>query len=174
MSSTGNSPWYSMIVSDTSEHAVIIWQDNTNTTSFYPVYGGYISVQRIDNTGSTLWTHTLCTSGFNEVNPFYKPMVVNDGIGGAIITWTDYRSTTGNPGQGADIYAQKVNSNGSTLLALNGVAICTAVNDQTVPMIASNGAGGAVIVWQDYRNSSDWDIYAQSITGNVAIEDWVG
>lgn len=44
----------------------------------------------------------------------------------------------------------------------NGTAICTATNAQSWPTIASDGAGGAFIAWQDYRNGN-YDIYAQRV-----------
>jgi beta propeller repeat protein len=44
----------------------------------------------------------------------------------------------------------------------NYMAVCTANNDQTNPAIASDGSGGSVIVWQDYRNGN-YDIYAQRV-----------
>jgi len=42
---------------------------------------------------------------------------------------------------------------------VDGVPICTAVNDQYSPKIISDGTGGAIIVWQDERSGSDWDMY---------------
>ena len=41
---------------------------------------------------------------------------------------------------------------------VNGAAICTAWTDQQTPQIISDGAGGAIIAWQDNRNGS-LDIY---------------
>jgi hypothetical protein len=42
--------------------------------------------------------------------------------------------------------------------------VCAADFEQTNPMMVSDGAGGAIVVWEDYR-SSDWNIYAQRIDG---------
>jgi hypothetical protein len=44
----------------------------------------------------------------------------------------------------------------------NGVAVCTAAGDQTYPQMTTDGAGGAIITWEDSRGISD-DIYAQRI-----------
>ena len=46
----------------------------------------------------------------------------------------------------------------------NGVAVCTAAG-QPVPsaVLASDGAGGAVITWYDDRSGSSQDIYAQRV-----------
>ncbi|MFB3896657.1 MAG: hypothetical protein ACE14V_10185, partial [bacterium] len=47
----------------------------------------------------------------------------------------------------------------------------TATNNQYYPILVSDGSGGAIIAWQDYRNGN-YDIYAQSVTtdGFVPVE----
>ncbi len=44
----------------------------------------------------------------------------------------------------------------------NGAPLCTAVEDQAWPTMTTDGAGGAIVAWHDYR-SGDWDIYAQRV-----------
>ncbi|MGI8905922.1 MAG: hypothetical protein ACR2IE_05465 [Candidatus Sumerlaeaceae bacterium] len=40
--------------------------------------------------------------------------------------------------------------------------VCTAANNQERPQIATDGAGGAIIIWQDLRGgTTTYDIYAQ-------------
>jgi PKD repeat protein len=118
---------------------------------------GDIYAQRVNSTGSTLWTTAgvpICTA----TNVQESPTMASDGFGGAIITWEDYRN-----GDDWNVYAQRVNSIGSTLWILNGVAICTAPNDQTSPTIASDGFGGAIITWEDLSNGSVYNVYAQRV-----------
>jgi hypothetical protein len=43
------------------------------------------------------------------------------------------------------------------------VPICTAANDQSSPQLVSDGAGGAIITWVDYRSGSYSDVYAQNV-----------
>src|SRR5258708_5548924 len=43
-----------------------------------------------------------------------------------------------------------------------GAALCCTVNDQSNPAITSDGAGGAIVAWQDLRGGN-FDIYAQRI-----------
>jgi len=100
-----------------------------------------------------------------------NPELVSDGAGGAIIVWTDYRSTTDD-----DIYAQRVDSNGNTLWTDNGTVTSNAAKDQRDQEIVSDGAGGAIIAWIDSRNTvvSDNDsIYAQRVnsSGNTLWTD---
>lgn len=49
---------------------------------------------------------------------------------------------------------------------VSNTAICTAGNEQKRPQAASDGEGGAVIVWEDSRSGSDYDIYAQRLDVN--------
>jgi hypothetical protein len=46
--------------------------------------------------------------------------------------------------------------------------ICNLSGDQGYPQIASDGAGGAIMVWQDGRSSSD-RIYAQRIDSSGIV-----
>jgi hypothetical protein len=49
------------------------------------------------------------------------------------------------------------------------VALCTATGDQEFPTIASDGAGGAIVTWQDMR-SGNYDIYAQRISAGGSVQ----
>jgi hypothetical protein len=87
----------------------------------------------------------------------FRPVIISDGAGGAIIAWEDSRSGT------SDIYAQRISAGGVVLWQANGVPICTASDDQFFPALVSDDSGGAIITWQDYRNLSIPDIYAQRV-----------
>jgi len=82
---------------------------------------------------------------------------VSDGSGDTIITWEDYRG-----GTHYDIYAQRVNPSGVPQWTANGIAVCTAFDDQYDPAIINDGSGGAIITWEDWRTGSP-DIYAQRV-----------
>ena len=146
------------IVTDGSGGAVITWMD-VRSGSSWDIYA-----QRIDANGNVLWTIdgvAISTAARDQ----YRPTIVTDGNGGAIITWQDYRNVNIN----SDIYAQRIDANGNVLWTLDGVAISTAANNQQYPNIITDGSGGAIITWTDNRRSSYYDIYAQRIdaTGNV-------
>lgn len=87
------------------------------------------------------------------------PQIASDGAGGAIVVWYDQRDGS------ADIYAQRVDASGVPLWSPDGVAICAATASQLVPVIVSDGMGGAVIAWQDNRGLS-LDIYAQRVNSS--------
>jgi hypothetical protein len=49
-------------------------------------------------------------------------------------------------------------------------AVCTAVLNQQNPQICSDGADGAIIVWEDFR-AGNWDIYAQKLNA-AGVPQW--
>jgi len=111
------------------------------------------------------WTLSSSTNNAicADTNSQQEPRIITDGNGGAIVCWTDFRTDTTN--KIGDIYAQKIRSNGTVAWTLNGVSICNQSADQTAPVLAEDGQGGAIITWQDIRNGNR-DIYAQRIDSN--------
>ncbi|GAH41068.1 unnamed protein product, partial [marine sediment metagenome] len=95
-----------------------------------------------------------------------EPQICADGAGGAIITWTDNRTGTGD----YDIYAQRVNSTGDPQWTDQGEPVCTYKTHKDSPEIIGDGSHGAVIAWEDSRNINQ-DIYAQRINSN-GITQW--
>ncbi|MGO9136796.1 MAG: hypothetical protein ACLQBC_03890 [Syntrophales bacterium] len=146
------------IVADGAGGAIITWQDARN--------GAYTDIyaQRIGADGIVKWATNgvaISTVAYNQTNP----QIVSDGAGGAIITWTDARN-----GTYTDIYAQRVDENGNVQWTQNGVPICTAAYAQINPQIVTDGAGGAIITWQDYRSNVQYDVYAQRIDYSGAVQ----
>ncbi|MFX1391444.1 MAG: hypothetical protein ACFE9Z_15375 [Promethearchaeota archaeon] len=92
------------------------------------------------------------------------PSIVATSDGGVIIVWMDSRNLVD-----TDLYAQKLDSFGNTEWTINGVPICTASAHQSSPEVCTDGAGGAIVVWSDWRPSPDYDLYAQKIdsSGNI-------
>ncbi len=138
------------IVSDGTGGAVAVWLDSRSGS--YNMYA-----QRIDGSGAVRWTADGVAI-FLSSQESYDVNAASDGAGGAIISWYDYRN--GN----ADIFAQRIDSSGAFPWTASGVAVSTAAQNQHDPFIISDGTGGAIISWGDYRNSNESDIYAQRIT----------
>src|SRR6267143_2061807 len=116
------------------------------------------------------WSHdpAVNTAISTAANNQTYPAITSDGSGGAIITWQDLRS-----GTSIDIYAQRINASGAVQWTGNGVPISLAASDQVYPVITSDGAGGAIITWYDYRSGTNYDIYAQRINASGAVQ-WTG
>ena len=147
--------WSPQLVSDGAGGAIITWYDGRSGN--YDIYA-----QRVNSSGEVLWTTdgiSICTAeGWQQA-----PQLVSDGAGGAIITWMDERS--GN----WDIYAQRVDSSGAVLWTTDGVPICTAEYYQYSSEFVSDGAGGAIITWDDSRSGNHYDIYAQHVDSSGAV-----
>ena len=140
------------IVSDDAGGAIITWQDDR---SEYDIYA-----QRVDAAGSLQWASNgaiVCDATSYQDSP----QITGDGAGGAIITWVDSRNGL------LDIYAQRVDGSGNGLWTSNGIVVCDTLYED-VPQIVGDGAGGAIIAWDDGRDGNN-DIYAQRVdtAGNV-------
>ena len=153
VAATANSQSAPRLVSDDSGGAIIAWQDGTD-----------IFAQRLNGSGAAEWAaEGVALSAAANVQSF--PRLIPDGAGGAMIAWADRRN-----GTDQDVYAQRINSAGVIQWAANGIAVSTAADDQSngaatsPPRIVADGAGGAIIVWQDHRSGTNWDIYAQGLS----------
>jgi predicted lipoprotein with Yx(FWY)xxD motif len=148
------------IVSDGAGGAIIVWEDFRPTSGTVEVD---IYAQRVDATGSVTWTADgvgLCTyAGWQRF-----PVIVSDGAGGAIVAWEDSR------GVGKDVYAQRVNANGTPQWTADGVALCTFGNDQMRLAITTDGSGGAIVTWDD-RRGGPFDVYAQRVNAS-GVPQW--
>jgi hypothetical protein len=118
-----------------------------------------VYAQIIDNTGKKLWTADGVEVS-SQSGDQATPSVVSDGNGGVIVAWED---KTGGVIE-SDIHAQKISATGALQWSGTGVALCTAGRMQQNPVAVSDGAGGAILSWEDYRFSfSNPEIYASRI-----------
>jgi hypothetical protein len=101
-----------------------------------------------------------------------KPHLIPDGSNGAIITWLDCRDGRD------DIYAQRVGADGSVKWQADGIMIregpVETGSTYGVPQIAGDSVGGAIITWQEGKESPTfWDIFGQRVDagGNILWAD---
>ena len=146
-----NNQYISGMVSDDAGGAIMVWADGRNGDAD-------IYVQRINSSGAAQWTDNgtpVCTAAtYQEIES-----MIADGNGGAIVAWADERSE-----ESIDIYAQRINSDGTVLWAVDGTVVCNASNDQYGISMATDMSDGAIVAWSDERSGSETDIYAQWIT----------
>ena len=146
------------IIADGSGGAIISWTDTRVSFSNPDIYA-----QSINSGGNPNWTVNgvpVCTA----VDRQAAPALTTDGDHGAIIAWEDQRSGY------YDIYAQRVNNQGTIMWSNNGEAVSTAEKDQRSVTIASDGKGGAVLAWQDFRNSVKWNIFTEGINNDGKLK----
>ena len=159
LSTAANEQHFPAIVTDGAGGAIVTWYDYRNGNAD-------IYAQRVNASGVPQWTSggvALCTAA----NSQEVPTIVSDGAGGAIVTWSDFRS-----GLDYDIYAQRVNASGVPQWApADGVALSIVANDQSLSTIVSDGDGGAIVTWHDFRSLVDYDIYAQRVNAS-GVPQW--
>jgi hypothetical protein len=150
VSSAAGDQRFPAIVADGSGGAIITWYDGRGIdTDIY--------AQRVDADGTVMWLTDgvpVCLAPGNQ----WDPVITNDRAGGAIITWYEARYDTA-----ADIFAQRISATGIAQWAIDGVPLCAARNGQVTPIVASDGAGGAIAVWLDFRNGVV-ELFSQRVT----------
>mgnify|MGYP003346557592 CR=1 FL=1 len=108
------------------------------------------------------------TSGGSNVTAItcakYNPVMIPDGAGGALLAWEDNRCTGY-----TNIYARRVSATGVAAGGWpdNGIRLVATTTNQTTPLIASDGAGGAFITWREAVNNGD--ILLQHLTATGAL-----
>ncbi|HKW13740.1 MAG TPA: T9SS type A sorting domain-containing protein [Candidatus Krumholzibacteria bacterium] len=154
--------WVPTSVSDGAGGAIVTWQDFRSGTD-WDIY-----VQRVNAAGVVQWAANgvpICTADHDQLTP----TITSDGAGGAIVTWHDARTFPA--GAPISIYAQRVNASGVAQWTANGVSLCTTVNNRVDPTITGDGAGGAIVTWEDYRSGgANSDIYAQRVNASGVVQ----
>ncbi|HTP12842.1 MAG TPA: T9SS type A sorting domain-containing protein [Bacteroidota bacterium] len=155
------------LAADSAGGVIVAWTDDRGailgTGDLADIYA-----QRLNGSGAPQW-HTNGTLVCNATNLQNYPHVVNDGSGGAIIAWEDFRNGSTYKG-----YAQRISAAGNRVWIVssdsNGVALCKASGSQDEVYPAPDGSGGGIFSWDDSRISSD-DIYAQRV-GSTGQLQW--
>ena len=128
-----------MVAADGLGGAIVTWYDTRGMdTNIY--------AQRVDSAGAVLWAADgvpICVGPGNH----WDPVITGDGLGGGIIAWYEERYDTT-----ADIYAQHISGDGVVQWTTDGVPVCTAPNGQVTPVITTDGVGGAIVAWLDFRD----------------------
>jgi len=128
-----------------------------------------IRLQHISATGDPVagWpTSAIIVSGLptDELSPQVAP----DGNGGVLVTWQDARNGSW------DVYVQRYSFGGAIMPGwpAGGALATGAFAQQQNPSVATDGAGGAYLVWRDGR-TIDIDghdrCYAQHVTATGSI-----
>jgi hypothetical protein len=147
---------YAAILSDNTGGAIFVWTSCAIGDTACDIFA-----QRIDASGIAQWDTNgviVCNAPGNQG----VAGIVTDGEGGVICLWLDSR-------RGiifTDLYVQRISASGVVLWTTNGVVIATTPARPSFSGIASDGTGGAIITWQDFRSAANDDIYAQRISAS--------
>lgn len=173
ISSTGNALWttngvpvstesgdedWPDLVSDNLCGAMIAWFDSrTGARRCY--------AQRIDANGNLLWTSGGVDVGAaTDPSALRFPRIAADDSGGMYVAWLDPRN--GND----DVYAQRLDADGTILWSAGGVAVCTNDRPQKYLQVTPDGYLGLIVAFVDDRNvADDDDLFAQRLDqdGNI-------
>jgi hypothetical protein len=145
------------ITGDGAGGAIFAWTDY-RSGGFPDIYS-----QRVDGIGAPKWTANGIDLYADNATQ-WKAQLVSDGANGAIISWVDGRNNTVD-----QIYAQRVDTKGSLLWNATGIPLCALQGNQSNQRLVSDGANGAVVVWQENRTGSNYDIYGQRINGSGTL-----
>lgn len=130
------------------------WEDFRNGPSNPDIY-----LQKITSDGKPAWRNgglPVCSVKGEQT----QPELVEDGVGGVILIWSDQRN-----GQDDNLYAQRINSYGKVLWRYNGVPLCKAPRFQGLVQAVPDGKEGVVLCWSDGRTlkQTGFDLYVQRI-----------
>jgi hypothetical protein len=166
---TPPSAYAHVVVSDGAGGAIVAWRDTRNS----PVLGATeIYAQRVNGAGLAQWTpNGVPVVAFGGQNPWVNTSVViaPDGSNGAVIAWQDGRNSSTTK---CDLYAQRISASGAPMWTSNGVVVCNASGDQAFYSDIVDMSGGSTsLVWEDKRNGTDYDIYAQKLSSD-GVPQW--
>lgn len=123
--------------------------------TFHSAASHVILAEHYSAAGTPQWgTPTLSSGTTAQVSGSER--MTSDGASGFLFAWEDRRGGpgTGPPSTFADIYAQRMTSAGSVAPGWPATAraICTRDSLQQHPTMVSDGAGGAIVAWIDFRS----------------------
>jgi hypothetical protein len=150
--------WGSSCVPDGAGGALAAWQDHRlgDPSERGEIYAQHVTARRVLDPAWPADGRTLYANRIRE----FSPAMAGDGSGGAIVACEDYL-------YGERISVQHVLASGpDSTWPAEGLALCKAEGCQLDPAIVADGAGGAIAVWMDDRNShhhGNLDVYAQHV-----------
>lgn len=154
---TANNEEEAQMVFDSSGNILINYKKTIDTSGLYAA--------KISSTGLVSWSQqTVVNSIYDEFN--HQSIATSDN--GLITTFIV--NTAGD----YNIKAQKINTNGIPQWTSDGIVICDAPNTQYNPRLVSDNTtpnSGAIITWDDYREGTYQDIYAQRVN-TYGVEQW--
>lgn len=111
------------------------------------------------------WPHGL--TGVLLQNAGSSSRSAPDGAGGVFVASSKYSYVSAS----YDVYVQRIDADGNSLWGEPGVLACGAADYQWVEGIASDHAGGCVVVWSDSRDqvTTGVDLYAQRIGASGSV-----
>lgn len=162
---TGARQSYPSIAMDGIGKMAVAWEDQRGDT--FDIY-----LQRADSSGALLGGNVRVNGDAAGFEQRYAAAAMSH-AGDLLVVWRDMRD--GN----ANIYGQRYDPSGAAVGGNFRVNDDAGTRTQTMPAVACDSAGNAVVVWEDARGSISYhDIYAQrydaagaAVGANFRVED---
>uniref|UniRef100_A0A7V1EHZ5 FlgD/Vpr Ig-like domain-containing protein n=1 Tax=candidate division WOR-3 bacterium TaxID=2052148 RepID=A0A7V1EHZ5_UNCW3 len=136
----------------------VVWEDNRINQYNYDIYGA-----RVTPEGIVLDTGGIAIDEAQEYQ--INPRVIF-GTTNYFVVWEDYRNDIG------EIYGCRVDQNGA-VIDTGGIAILPSPNFRCNPAVAFDG-NNYLVLWQESRPSTYWDIYGTRVTQTGLVIDSTG
>jgi len=155
ISDANNTQYYPGVAYDgENQKFLVVWGDTRDDSG--NIYGQFV------NLDGTLSGNNFVISNADGYQ-FYPSMAFDNVNQRFLVVWQDYRS-----GTNYDIYGQMVNTDGS--LYGSNFAISQETNYQSSPSVAYDSVNQRfLVVWQDYRSGTNYDIYGQMVNANRSL-----
>jgi FlgD Ig-like domain len=148
--------------------AIVTWEDFRPSATGIDIYAQHVSNAGVVDPAWPVNGRDLSTAPRSELNPTIVPdgPASAGGVSGAIVTWFDDRDTTNH------IFAQHVLGSGAIDPAwpASGLAVSRAPVDEIDPVLTSDGAGGAIVTWEDARNNQNHNPYVQHVVASGKVD----
>jgi len=153
--SAAGSQFLSSTISDGASGAILAWTDMRDGTN--EIFAQRVLIQGTTAPGWPVNGRLISVGGIDEVFPTLAP----DGANGAIVAWSG-----GNTGH-HNMHAQHVLAAGfrDPAWPVNGTVLSFASTEETDQTMVPDGAGGAVVTWQQ-----DFNIFAHHVLASGALD----
>lgn len=133
-----------VLVPDNVGGCFFLWQDERDSVNVAQIY-----IQHFDSMGNAKWQENgvrIAPSSWHQAHLRAIP----DGNGGVIAVWADHRDRANMPQQtSTDIWGQRIGETGDFLWGSLGKSIVLEAGEQSMPLLVSDGAGGAICAFRD-------------------------
>jgi hypothetical protein len=148
-------------VSDGADGAILAWTVRRTGTDLD------IYAQRVNLAGETLWAQDGIPVGVTSETQT-DVRIIEDGAGGAIVAWRDYRDAAGD----GEILAQRLAPDGTPMWEPNGLVVSNGARmlGGVTYAITTDGASGCFLAWHDTRIGAP-GIYCQRVLG-TGVAAW--
>jgi hypothetical protein len=174
-----NTSIYAQRVSSTGSLLWTVGGDTVSVTAYHerPIFmvsdglgGAFISFIRMSLCDSPRIQHVNSSGEIwrTAINGYENPIaldrgsgagIVGDGQGGIVAGWARENSQCIT----FAVYAQRVDAARNIHWTAGGNPVCTADGRKIDVFLAEDGAGGAILVWEDWRTYPDTAVYAQRV-----------